>query len=151
MPTLADILLIEGRREAIAAECGKMIDDHVDQIKGLRGMGLRTAMSMLKAGRPADGAASNGAMGRLLPEFVNALEPFFQDFQSKGGQDFGAYLISCGPSVNTALIGAIDGRVERSPNATLKSMYPKFRGSIEAEMAGITPKIAAVIAKHVTD
>lgn len=147
MPTLADSLLAEPRAEALATECSRMIDEHVEQIKGLRGMGLRTAMGMLKAGRPD---AGSGAMGRLLPDFVKALEPYYQEFLGASGKDFGAFLVSKGDTINAALLGAIDARVERSPNATLKSMYPKFRSAIEAEMAGITPKIAAIIARHVT-
>jgi hypothetical protein len=146
MPTLADILLTESRAQAISTECGKMIDNHVDSIKGLRGMGIRTAFSMLKAGRPE---GNSGPMNRLLPDFVTALEPYYQTFLTGGGGDFGAFLTARGPEVNKALIGAIDSRVGRSTNPTLKSMYPKFRDSIESEMSGVTPKIAAIIAKHI--
>jgi hypothetical protein len=145
MPRLADSLLAEGRREAVVTELATLIDNYVEALKGLKGMALRTAFNMLKGNDPH---AVHGAMGKLMPDFLNGLEPLYQDFLKNKGKDFGAFMNAHPREALGALIGVTDARVERSSNGTLKSVYKKVRGTIESELKGVLPALSAVIAKH---
>ncbi len=145
MPKLADSLLAEGRREAVIAEMAELIDNYVDDLKGLKGMALRTAFNMLKGN---DATAVHGAMAKMMPDFVAGLEPLYADFQKKKGKDFAAHMMAHPHEALGALIGVTDARVGRSSNATLKSVYKKIRGTIESELKGVLPSLAAVIQKN---
>lgn len=147
MPKLADSLLAEGRREAVIAELAQLIDDYVDQLKGLKGMALRTAFNMLKGN---DSTAVHGAMAKMMPDFVAGLEPLYQDFLKQKGKDFAAHMKAHPHEALGALIGVTDARVARSSNATLKSVYKKIRSTIESELQGVLPSLGAVIQKNLT-
>ena len=148
MPKLADSLLAEGRREAVVAECAALIDDYVDKLKGLKGMALRTVFHMLKGNDPN---AVHGAMARLIPDFVRGLEPLYKEFLAAKAKDFGEFMRAHPHESMEALIGVTDARVAASKNATLRSAYPRVRGTIEAELKGVVPSLSKVIAKHLAD
>ena len=145
MPKQTDSLLADNRREAVTAELAKLIDDYVDALKGLKGMALRTAFNMLKGNDPT---AVHGAMAKMMPDFVAGLDPLYQDFLQKKGKDFAAHMNAHPHEALGALIGVTDARVARSTNNTLKSVYKKVRGTIESELKGVLPSLAAVIGKH---
>ena len=147
MPKLADSLLAEGRREAVVAEMAQLIDDYVDNLKGLKGMALRTAFNMLKGN---DSKAVHGAMEKMMPDFVAGLEPLYADFLKSKGKDFGTHMQAHPQQALGALIGVTDARVERSSNAALKSVYKKVRGTLESELKGVLPSLAAVIQKNLS-
>jgi len=145
MPTLADSLLVDDRRERLVADCAETLSEHVSGIKGLRGIGLRTSLSLLKAGRPD---AVPGALQKLMPEFIVALEPQYQSYLASRLERFGDFLMAHRGDATAALLSVTDARVANATHATLKSVYPSVRGAIETELKAALPKLAAVIDRH---
>jgi hypothetical protein len=141
MKTLADILLTAPQRDAVVEETVRLIESHVGSRTGLRGMSLKTGLAMVKAAKPG---ILGRAVRRLLPEFVGALDPLYQEFRAAGGKDFADYLRKHSGRATAALLQVADVRVEQaSPMA--RSAYAKFRGSAEAEVAAALPALARLI------
>lgn len=145
MPTLADSLLVDGRRERVVTDCAQMIEDHVAALKGFKGLSLKTVFAMLKGN---DAHAVHGAMGRLIPDFVHSLEPLHVEFLASEQADFGLYITEHREIALAALIAVTDARIARSKNGTLRAAYSRVRGSIESELRGVIPSLGAVLGRH---
>lgn len=126
MTTLADTLLAPPRRDALIADLVALVERHVHERAGLRGVTLRAGMAAVKRRLPD---AIPRTVTRLLPDLVGALE------QGK-------------PLTVAMLMGIADARVERSTNAALKAFYKGFRGTAEHEAEGLVPGLADVLARH---
>jgi hypothetical protein len=167
MDTLADSLLADGRREAVVADCADLIEAHVAKLKGLKGMALRTAFTMLRGG---EANAVHNAVATLVPDFVHSFEPLYQAFAKSGKQagkpggkpggkaagksserGFSAFLQAHREEAVAAMLGVTDARFARSKNATLKTVYPKVRGTVESELDGVLPALADMLEKHLKD
>lgn len=141
MKTLADILLTAPQRDAVVEETVRLIESHVGNLSGLRGMSLKTGLAMVKAAKPG---IIGRAVQRLLPEFVAALDPLYLEFRKTGGSDFAAYLWQHSGRATTALLQVADARVEQA-SPVARSAYAKFRPSAEAEVAAALPGLAKLI------
>jgi hypothetical protein len=126
MTTLADILLAPARRDALVADLVALVERHVHERSGLRGVTLRAGLAAARRKLPD---AIPRAVTRLLPDLAAALEQ---------GQ----------PLAAATLMGIADARVARSSHAAVKSFYAKFRGTAEREAEGLVPGLAEVLAKH---
>lgn len=156
MPTLVEQVMTEPQRQALIEDLAAIIEAHVAGLKGLKGIGLRTGLGMLKAARQN---AVPEAVSRLLPGAVEALEPDYQAFLAQGSgskasprpatRDFGDYLSRKPAAVAEALMGVLDARVASSRHSTLSSVYPKLRSSIATEIEPAMPKLAGALAKYV--
>jgi hypothetical protein len=156
MPTLASIVLTAQHQEALVTDCVHLVEQRIAARGGLRGAAVKTSLSLIKAARP-DFLAR--AMRALLPEFVAALEPLYQDFaaaqeftQDKGGGggrgDFAGFLQAHSAQAVAALLGVADDRAARLQNPAVKSVYARLRGGAEEEVAGALPGLAALLGRH---
>ncbi|MES0874514.1 DUF6918 family protein [Sinimarinibacterium thermocellulolyticum] len=144
MKTLADLLLASGRADAVVADAVRLIERHVGSRAGLRGMGLKTGLTMVKAARPG---IVERAVRRLLPEFAQALDPIYQAFRASARSDFADFLQQHSPQATAALLAVADRRIgQASPIA--QSAYAKLRGSAEAELHAAMPALAELLARH---
>jgi hypothetical protein len=148
MNKLADSLLADGRRNAVIADCADLIDTHVKRLRGIKGIALRSAFTMLRGGEPN---AVHNAVANLIPEFVHAFEPLYRDFRKGTTGGFGDYLRLQRPRAVEAMLSVTDARFARSQNAALKRVYPKVRGTVEKELDGILPELAGVLERHIAD
>ena len=145
MTTLADVLLASPRREALTDDLVALVERHVERRAGLRGVALRAAMAAVHRKLPD---AIPRAVMRLLPEFVNALEPLHARSGAGGGAGFARFLKQDRTLVAETLMGIADARVERSTHAALKAFYASFRTTAEHEAEDLVPGFADVLAKH---
>jgi hypothetical protein len=141
MKTLADVLLAAPQRDAVVEETASLIESHVSSLSGLRGMSLKTGLAMVKAAKPG---ILGRAVQRLLPEFVQALDPLHREFLDAGNGDFAAYLNKHSGRATAALLQVADARIEQA-SPMVRSAYAKFRGSAESEIATALPRLARMI------
>jgi hypothetical protein len=119
--------LLEGpRRDAVIADVVAMVECHVQQRSGLRGVTLRAGLAAAKRKLPD---AIPRSVTRLLPELLAALD------QGK-------------PLAAATLMDIADARVERSTHAAVKSFYARFRKTAEHEAEDLVPALAEVLARH---
>ena len=89
MKSLADILLAPQQRDALIADAASMVEQHIQQRGGLKGIGMKTGLSLLKAARPD---ILQRASARMLPDMITALEPLYTQFRNSGDGDFAVFL-----------------------------------------------------------
>lgn len=145
MKSLSDILLAPEKKEAVIADLAKLLEGTVSSRGGLSGMALKTGLSMLKSSKPD--IMERGAK-RLLPEFVAQMQPLFERFQKEGGSDFPAFLKKNAGEASGILARTVDQLLSTSQNATVKSLYGKFRGGADKDIAGMVPEVGRLVQKY---
>ncbi len=146
MPALADIVLTERKREALVADCVRLTEERIAVRGGLRGVALKTSLSLLRTARPD---ILPRAMQALLPEFVTALDPLYQHYLVTAQQsDFASFLQDRSDTAVDALLGVTDARAGRVHNAAIKSVYARLRGGAENEVGAALPDFARLLARY---
>jgi len=138
-------LLEESRRATLIADVVELVERHVAQRPGFRGVTLRTGLAAVRRKLPD---AIPRTVTRLLPDVVAALEPLHVRAKTRNGSDFAAFLKRERTLVAETLLGIADARVGRSTNIALKSFYARFRSTAEHEAEALVPGLAEVLARH---
>ena len=148
MPALADIVLTAQNKDALVADCVHLTEGRIAARGGLRGIAMKTSLSLLKAARPD---ILPRAMQALLPDFVGALDPLYQDFvaaPAPGPQDFASFLQRRSDAAVGALLQVTDDRAARVQNAAVKSVYARLRGGAESEVGAALPDFARLLSNY---
>lgn len=142
---LSDILLAEDYRSTVVTQITDVVEAQIAKRKGLSGAGVRTALKMAKANRPD---ILPIVINRLLPDFCEALEPYFQAFLQSDETDFPRFVSQREEQVQEAMLSVTDARAEHSQNKTFKKMYRQLRGTAAEEVRVILPRLAALVQAH---
>ncbi|MGH8505312.1 MAG: DUF6918 family protein [Stenotrophobium sp.] len=145
MDTLTDILWVPAHKGALITGCVQLIESRIASRGGLKGMALKTGLSMLKARKPG---ILERATAKLLPDFIAALDPLYQQCVSGGNQNFPLFLQLHAPRATQALLTVADRRVAASDSHSTKATYAKLRGSAETEVLAGIPGLAKLIGQH---
>lgn len=144
--SLNEALSEPDRRAALIEDLAVLVEKHVAGVRGLRGIGLRTGLSMLKAARPG---ATREAVEKLLPQSLDALDPWYTEYLQAGAQGgFDRRLLAEPEAVSQALLSVADQRVAASKHASLSAMYGKLRPAIGSELLALVPALAATLARY---
>ncbi|PTU32190.1 DUF6918 family protein [Stenotrophobium rhamnosiphilum] len=142
MKGLADILLASQHKKALVADCVELIESHIASRSGLKGMALKTGLSMLKRAKPG---ILERATAKLLPEFISALDPLYQEFQRSRQSDFDAFMQKNAQGATDALLKVADQRAGQSDSATVKSTYTRMRGDAQREVLAAMPALSRLL------
>lgn len=145
MGKLSELLQDDVRRAELIADLAEMVEEHVADRTGFRGITLRTGLAAVRRKLPD---AIPRTVTRLLPDFLAALEPLYARARAANGAEFARFLKKDPTLVAETMLGIADARVERSTHAGLKSFYARFRGTAEQEAEEIVPGLADVLARH---
>jgi hypothetical protein len=140
--SLTEILWSPSQRDAFAADLARLVEQHLADVRGLRGIGLKAGFGMLKAAKPD---LLDGALRRNAPQFIAALEPLYEDFRASADRDFSVYLQKHARQARDALLAVADARIAKTSNAALQSAYRRMRGSIESEIEAAMPALGRLI------
>ena len=148
MPALADILLKGHNRVRLTAQCVELVDSHIANRGGLRGIALKGGYAMLKKAKPD---ILPRAMHHLLPDFVAALEPLYQQFMADAGghgRGFAAFLKTHSRTATDALLGVADVRAQATHNVAARSFYHRMRAGAGEEMMIVVPQLGVILEGH---
>ncbi|MFF5989646.1 DUF6918 family protein [Prauserella flavalba] len=143
--TLKEALLDSSRRPTVVTDLQTLIDEEVSEKGGVSGAVVKTGYAAVKKIKPG---IIGSAVDSLLDDFVVALEPFYADFQSKGGGDFGAYLPTRSSEAADALLSVTDARAEKSSRDSIKKVYGKLRPKGKENVEEALPRLGQLINKH---
>lgn len=143
--TLKEILLDSSRRPAVVSDFEGLVDAEVSDKGGVSGAVVKTGFAAVKKIKPGIIPA---AVDTLLDDFTGALEPFYGDYKAKGGNDFGAYLVSRGDEASDALLSVTDSRAEKSSRDSIKKVYSKLRPNGKKNVEEALPRLGQLIDKH---
>jgi hypothetical protein len=144
MPTLKEILLVEGNRPKVIADCVKLIEEEVDSKGGLTGLAVKAAFAVVRAIKPGFVAE---AVDHMLDDFVGRLEPFWADAQARN-EPVGALMSSRAGQVADALLAISDERAARAKNQGLRKAYDKLRPTGKKHVEAAVPRVGRLIAKY---
>ena len=87
--TLQEILLAPAIQPKVIADCYLLIQQEVGEKSGISGTAVKLAYKTVNKFLPGH---VHHMVESLLPEMVRQLEPYWADFSTSGGSEFGDYL-----------------------------------------------------------
>lgn len=145
MPTLAERLLIEDRRDTLVARCVALVEQQVDGQGTVRRLALKAGIAVLNAIKPN---ALHLVVNDLLHQFTHALDPLYQQFHATSGRDFSQFLLLHRDQAVLALIEVTDRRAEKLGNAAVRRAYGRLRPAANQEVRAALPGLSLIIAEH---
>jgi hypothetical protein len=143
--TLQEILLVPGIEPDVIADCHQLIEQEVSDKSGVSGTAVKLAYKTVNTFMPGH---VRHMVGVLLPQFVAALEPFWADFTTSGGSEFGDYLAKRGDEVSEAMLSVTDARAADSGRPTIIRAYGTVRGSAAKHVQAALPRVGDLVMKH---
>jgi hypothetical protein len=143
--TLQEILLAPGAQPRVAADCFELVEQQVAELSGVSGTAVKLAYKTVNAFKPGH---VRFMVQSLLPELVEKLEPYWADFNSAGGSQFGDYLAKRGNEAANALLAVADGRAAGSGRPTIIKAYSAVRGSAAKHVEAALPQVGELVAKY---
>lgn len=127
----------------IAADCTQLIDEQVAAKSGLSGVALKATYTVIK-GVGKDYVT--GAVRRLLPETLSALNPIWTEGVAYG--DPVAYLSEHSDRTADVILSTTDARIAKNGGGIVGASYQKLRKSIKRDVVDAVPDLAKIIHKH---
>jgi hypothetical protein len=122
----------------------KLIDQEVSDRSGVSGTAVKVAYKTVKAFKPG---YLQSIMERLLPDIVDNLQPYWEDFNASGASEFGDYLVKHSEEVSEALLSVTDKHAESSERPTILKAYRAVRGAAK-HIAAALPQVGALVQKY---
>jgi len=143
--TLQEILLGPDTQPKVIADCYALIQQEVSDKSGISGTAVKIAYKTVNAFMPGH---IRNMVGKLLPDMVVQLEPFWADFNTSGGAEFGDYLAKRGDEVAQALLTVTDAKAASSGRPTIVKAYGSVRGSAVKHIEAALPRVGDLVLKY---
>jgi hypothetical protein len=143
--TLQTILLTPDARPKVLADCQTLIDREVADKSGASGVAIKLAYKTASSFAPG---YFRRTLEDLLPQIVNKLEPYWADFSTSGGSEFGDYLSKRGPEVAEDLLSLTDQIATISKRPTIIKAYRAVRGSAAKHVEAALPRVGDLVMKY---
>jgi len=143
--TLTEVLLAPEIQPQLVNDCYKLIDQQISEMSGVSGVAVKLAFKAVNTFMP--GHAYHMA-GKLLPDFVGQLEPYWADFNIAGGSEFCDYLAKHGDEVAGALLSVTDAKAASSDRPTVIKAYGTVRGGAAKHIQAALPRVGDLVQKY---
>jgi hypothetical protein len=84
----------------------------------------------------------------ILPGVVYQLEPYWADFKTSGGADFGDYLAKRGGEASESVLAVTDDMASNSGRAAVVKAYQLVRGGASKNIEAALPALGALVQKY---
>jgi hypothetical protein len=142
--TLQQMLLDPAVQPQVVADCQALVKQELDS-KGISATPLKMAYKAVTAFAPG---YYESAIQTMLPGMVQQLEPFWADFTTSGGAEFGDYLAKRPAEVTEALLSVTDEMAGRSGRAAVVRAYKAVRGGAGKNMEAALPNLGAMVQRY---
>jgi uncharacterized protein DUF6918 len=143
--TLQEILLAPEIQPKVSSDCYTLIAQQVSEMSGVSGTAVKLAYKTVTTFMPGH---IRHMVGVLLPQMVDKLEPYWADFNTSGGSEFGDYLAKRGGEVSKALLSVTDARAAASGRPTVIKAYGAVRGGAARHVESAIPNVGALVQKY---
>lgn len=144
MPHLKELVQEADKRAAVVEDACKVLDLEVADKSGISGLAIKAGYKLIQGVKPG---FVRQAVDDLLDDFLDALDPIFQEAVSAGKKP-GAHLQSNAPRVADALLAITDRRAQKAQRAAIKGMYEKLRPTAKKHVEAAAPRLANMLEKH---
>ena len=143
--TLQEILLAPDTQPKVIADCYALIEQEVSDKSGIVGTAVKLAYKTVTTFAPGH---VRYMVESLLPDLVDKLQPFWADFTTSGGSQFGDYLAKRGDEVAEAMLSVTDARAAASDRPTIVKAYRSVRGSAVRQVEAALPQVGDLVLKY---
>jgi len=105
---------------------------------GIGGAAIKTAYA---AAKKVDARLVSRATNRMLPDFLTALEPYWQE----GPADFGAHLTAQEDAVTESLLAVTDRRADNPAHAAVARVYGMVRPKAKTHVTAALPRLGSTL------
>ena len=144
MATLQELLLTPEKTPHLIADTQALVDSEISS-KGITAAPLKAAYKVVTAFAPG---YYQDVISAMLPGMVIQLEPYWADFTTSGGADFGDYLAKRGGEVSESLLAVTDDMAANSGRAAIVKAYQMVRGSASKNIEAALPALGAMVQKY---
>jgi hypothetical protein len=142
--TLQELLLTPENAPRLIADTQALVDNEIAS-KGITATPLKAAYKAVTAFAPG---YYQEAISAMLPGMVYQLEPYWADFATSGGADFGDYLAKRGDEVSESLLAVTDEMAANSGRAAVVKAYQLVRGGAGKNITVALPALGAMVQKY---
>ena len=142
---LAHVLLDPSRRAQVVGDFVTLVDNEVASKKGLTGMGIKAGFKAVKKFKPG---IIPQLIADLLPEFIQAIEPFYDEFLAGDQGDIKMFVSSQKDRIADGLLSVTDARAQTSKHKLLVSTYKKLRPLGKAQVMAALPQVGKILSKY---
>jgi hypothetical protein len=128
----------------VVADTQALVDGEIAS-KGITAAPLKAAYKAVTAFAPG---YLTEAITAMLPGMVYQLEPYWADFNTSGGADFGDYLAKRGPEVSESLLAVTDDMAGKSGRAAVVKTYQMVRGGASKNIETALPALGTLVQKY---
>ncbi len=143
--TLEEILLTPENRPKVLADCQALIDQEVAGKSGVSGAAIKLAYKTATAFAPG---YFRSTLEKMLPRIADKLEPYWADFGTSGGSEFGDYLSKRGSEVSEDLLSMTDGVAATSHRPAIVKAYRAVRGTAAKNVEAALPRVGELVMKY---
>ena len=143
--TLREMLLAPEVRPQVVADCQALVKQELSAKSGISATAIKVAYKVVTTFAP--GYYQSSVEG-MLPDMTDQLEPFWADFITTGGSEFGDYLAKRGDEVAEALLVVTDAMARGSDRAAIVKAYKSVRGSASKHIQTALPNLGAMVQKY---
>ena len=140
--SLRETLGMEGKKDAVVADCVVLVDEEVASKKGVSSIPVKTGYRLVKGIKPGFVAM---AVERLLPDFAGALDPFWQ--AGLASKDPAGHLLDQQSEAAEALLTVTDERIDQA-SGPVKGAYKRLRATAKKHVEAAMPRLAKLLEKH---
>lgn len=144
MPHLKELAQDSAKRSQVIDDACRVLDLEVADKSGLSGMAIKAGYKLVQGVKPG---FVRQAVDDLLDDFLDALDPIYQEAVSSGKKP-GDYLKGRSGQVADSLLSITDRRAEKAQRATIRGMYDKLRPTAKKHVEAAAPRLADLLQKH---
>ena len=133
------------QRTAVVSDCGEWVEGVVAKQSGITGMALKGAVA---AAKKVDSAIITKALGRVLPDVLDALDPHWHEFSESSEQDFGSFVEPRSAQVSDSIMSVADKHAEQINSPALSKPYNSLRGKASKFLTPAVPDFGRVLQQH---
>jgi hypothetical protein len=142
---LSDILAVNGAQKKVTADCQALIEQELSAKSGVSAAALKVAYKAVTAFAPG---YYQSMVEEMVPQLMHQLQPFWADFHTAGGGQFGDYLVKRSEEVSEALLAVTDGLARGSERGAVIKAYNAVRGGAGRHIEAALPSVGVLVEKY---
>jgi hypothetical protein len=143
--TLREIMLAPETRPHVTDDCLTLIEQELADKSGISGNAVKLAYKTVSSFAPG---YLRSTVESMLPQIADELQPYWADFTTSGGAEFGDYLAKRGDEVAESLLSVTDAMAAQSERPTVLKAYRAVRGSAAPHVQGALPRVGDLVLKY---
>jgi hypothetical protein len=145
--SLKDVLAAEDVRQSVIDDAVRLVDDEVRSKSGVSGLALKAGYKVFKKFKPG---IMHEAVDRLLDEFSEAVDPFYQEHLASGSKEsIGRIMNPRRREVAEALLAITDRRARGFESGLIKKTYQKLRPTAARHTQDAIPGVSRMIDRYI--